>query len=81
MVLPGVFLIHRAHNKSESWHRFEGPDRNPDLLAQASVLWQLFQRQVQDTARKRGQASNLSDSTECVKHLLASDLRTGNAIM
>ena len=81
VVLPGVFLIHRAHNKSESWHRFEGPDRNPDLLAQASVLWQLFLRQVQDTARKRGQASNLSDSTECVKHLLASDLRTGNAIM
>ena len=79
LVLPGVFLIHRAHDKSESWHRFEGPDRNPDLTALVSVLWHSFQRQVQDTSWKRGYASNLSDSTACVRRLLASDMRAGNA--
>jgi len=48
VVLPDVFIAAREHQRSHSYQRIFGADRDPEHAVRIALLWAAFKRQVQD---------------------------------
>jgi hypothetical protein len=48
VVMPEVFIAAREHQRSHSYQRVFGEDRDPEHAARIAVLWASFKRQVED---------------------------------
>ena len=48
VVMPEVFIAAREHQRSHSYQRVFGEDRNPEHAVRIAVLWTSFKRQVED---------------------------------
>jgi hypothetical protein len=46
--MPEVFIAAREHQRSHSYQRVFGEDRDPEHAVRIAVLWTSFKRQVED---------------------------------
>ena len=48
VVMPEVFIAAREHQRSHSYQRVFGEDRDPEHAVRIAVLWTSFKRQVEE---------------------------------